>query len=147
MSNLTQEDTIFSKIIRKEIPSYKVYEDELVYAFLDISQVTKGHTLVVPKQATTNILTADSETASAVFARVPKIARAIQEAFPDVKGMNVLSNAEEIASQSVFHWHVHLIPRYHKNNDGFGLKWQEHGSDYSASELADIAQTINQTIK
>lgn len=139
-------DTIFGKIIRKEIPSYTVYEDDTVYAFLDLSQVTKGHTLVVPKKATTNILTADSETASAVFARIPKIARAIQAAFPDCEGMNLLSNAGDIASQSVFHWHVHLIPRYSKTDDGFGLKWQEHGEDYTAEQLAHIAATIKQTI-
>lgn len=138
-------DTIFGKIIRKEIPSYTVYEDDTVYAFLDLSQVTKGHTLVVPKEATTNILTADSETASAVFARIPKIARAIQAAFPDCDGLNILSNAGEIASQSVFHWHVHLIPRYSKD-DGFGLKWQENGDNYSPEQLADIAGSINQLI-
>ena len=80
------DNCIFCKIIEQEIPSYKIYEDEAVYAFLDISQVTPGHTLIVPKKHVTDIFSYDEELASQVFARVPKIARALEAAFPDMQG-------------------------------------------------------------
>ena len=73
------ENCIFCKINNREIPSYKVYEDEQVYAFLDISQVTPGHTLVIPKTHVTDIFEYDETLAAAVFARIPKIARAIEK--------------------------------------------------------------------
>ncbi len=69
-------DCIFDKIINKEIPAHIVYEDDVVLAFLDISQVTPGHTLVVPKKHVANIFEYDEDLAGAVFARIPKIARA-----------------------------------------------------------------------
>lgn len=74
------ENCIFCSIIQGDIPSSKVYEDEQVLAFLDISQTTKGHTLVIPKQHVRNLLEMTAETASHLFARIPKIARAIQSA-------------------------------------------------------------------
>ncbi len=85
-------DCIFDKIINKEIPAHIVYEDDVVLAFLDISQVTPGHTLVVPKKHVANIFEYDEDLASAVFARIPKIARAVQASNPDIKGLNILSN-------------------------------------------------------
>ena len=75
------EDCIFCKIINGEIPSYTVYEDDVVKAFLDISQNTPGHTLVVPKKHVQDIFEYDSDLAAAVFSRLPKIARAIREYF------------------------------------------------------------------
>ncbi len=81
-------DCIFDKIINKEIPAHIVYEDDVVLAFLDISQVTPGHTLVVPKKHVANIFEYDEDLASAVFARIPKIARAVQASNPDIKGLN-----------------------------------------------------------
>ena len=74
------DNCIFCKIISGEIPSSKVYEDDKVLAFLDISQATKGHTLVIPKEHVRNILEMSAETAETVFSRVPKIARAVQKA-------------------------------------------------------------------
>ena len=132
-------DCIFCKIIEGQIPSAKVYEDEDVYAFLDITQVTPGHTLVIPKTHVANIFEYDEELAAAVFSRIPKIARAVKAMNPDVKGVNILNNNGEVAFQSVFHSHIHLIPRY-KHEEGFGLKWETH--DYSHEELATIAQNI-----
>ena len=132
-------DCIFDKIINKEIPAHIVYEDDVVLAFLDISQVTPGHTLVVPKKHVANIFEYDEDLASAVFARIPKIARAVQASNPDIKGLNILSNNGELAYQSVFHSHIHLIPRYTKE-DGFGLKWEP--TNPSSEVLAEIAQSI-----
>ena len=140
----TMTDCIFDKIIHKEIPAHIVYEDDVVLAFLDISQVTPGHTLVVPKKHVANIFEYDEELASAVFARIPKIARAVQASNPDIKGLNILSNNGELAYQSVFHSHIHLIPRYTKE-DGFGLKWQP--TNPSSEVLADIAKAIREKME
>lgn len=137
-------DCIFCKIIAGEIPSYKVYEDEEVYAFLDLSQVTKGHTLVVPKTHVTDIFEYDEELAAAVFARIPKIARALEKAFPEAEGLNIVNNNKELAYQSVFHSHIHLIPRYSKEDD-FSMHFGNHMDQYSQEEMAAIAETIKQT--
>ena len=102
-------DCIFCKIVDGEIPSYKVYEDEVVLAFLDITQGTKGHTLVIPKKHVQNVYELDEEIASELFKRVPKIARAIKEAFHPI-GLNIVNNNDK-PLQSVFHYHIHLIPR------------------------------------
>src|SRR5699024_6064068 len=103
-------DCVFCKIINGEIPSSKVYEDENVLAFLDLSQVTKGHTLVIPKNHEENIYELSEESAKAVFTAVPKIARAIKATYDPI-GMNMLNNNGKDAGQSVFHYHVHLLPR------------------------------------
>ena len=84
------ENCIFCKIINKEIPSYPVYEDDVVYAFLDITQTTKGHTLVIPKQHVTDIFEYDETLAGELFSRIPKIARAIEQAFPECQGLNIV---------------------------------------------------------
>lgn len=132
-------DCIFDKIINKEIPAHIVYEDDVVIAFLDLGQVTLGHTLVVPKKHVKDIFEYDEELAAAVFSRIPKIARALKKMDPAVEGINILNNNGSVAFQSVFHSHIHLIPRY-TSEDGFGLKWETH--DHSAEELAAIAHKI-----
>lgn len=136
-------DCIFCKIINGEIPSYKVYEDEVVYAFLDLSQVTKGHTLVVPKQHVNDIFEYDEELAAAVFSRIPKIARALEKAFPDAQGLNIINNNKELAYQSVFHSHIHLIPRYSKEDD-FSIHFGDHSQQYSQEDMQQIADTVKE---
>lgn len=133
-------DCIFCKIIAGEIPSSKVYEDDRVVAFLDISQVTPGHTLVVPKQHFRNLLEMDADSTSQLFARVPDIARKVMKA-TGAKGMNILNNNEEIAGQTVFHTHVHLAPRY-EETDGLQISFETHEPDFSA--LAQLAEKIAQ---
>ena len=133
-------DCIFCKIIAGEIPSSKVYEDDQVAAFLDISQVTPGHTLVVPKQHFRNLLEMDADSASQLFARVPDIARKVMKA-TGAKGMNILNNNEEIAGQTVFHTHVHLAPRYDET-DGLQISFEAHEPDFPA--LAQLAEKIAQ---
>ncbi|MCG1980124.1 HIT family protein [Staphylococcus epidermidis] len=118
-------ETIFSKIISGEIPSFKIYENDYVYAFLDIYQVSKGHTLLVPKKPSANIFETDEETMKHIGVALPKVANAIKKAFhPD--GLNIIQNNGEYADQSVFHIHFHLIPRYENDIDGFGYKWETH---------------------
>lgn len=136
------ENCIFCKIVNKEIPSYKVYEDELVYAFLDLTQTTKGHTLVIPKKHVTDIFDYDDQTAGDLFARVPKIARALEKAFPEMAGLNLVNNNRELAYQSVFHSHLHLLPRYSKKDD-FGMRFADNSSHYTTAEMTAMAEKIN----
>ena len=95
------EKTIFEKIIDGEIPSYKVYEDEHVYSFLDVFPITKGHTLIIPKKHSRNIFDCDPETAANIGRVLPKIANAVKEAY-GCDGVNIFQNNEEYAGQSVF---------------------------------------------
>ncbi|CUS26038.1 histidine triad (HIT) protein [Paucilactobacillus oligofermentans DSM 15707 = LMG 22743] len=135
------ENCIFCKIIAGEIPSYTVYEDDVVKAFLDISQGTPGHTLVIPKKHVPDIFAYDEELASEVFARIPKIARAVKASNPDIKAMNVVNNNGELAYQSVFHSHFHLVPRY-SNEDGFKMIFQDNSSKYNNDIYTKIQQSI-----
>jgi histidine triad (HIT) family protein len=137
-------DCIFCKIINGEIPSAKVFENEHVYAFLDISQVTKGHTLVVPKVHKENIYELTPVIASKVFEVVPQIANSIKNNFQP-EGLNLLNNNGEKAGQSVFHYHMHIIPRYGKG-DGFGAVWKPHTDEYTPEQLNEIATSIKDGI-
>ena len=104
-------ETVFEKIIKREIPAHIVYEDDVVLAFLDITQATKGHTLVVPKGAYPDIFSLPEDVGGHLFSVVTKLSKAIKKAFnPD--GLNTLNNNGSFASQSVFQFHVHIIPRY-----------------------------------
>lgn len=141
---MKHDDCLFCKIIDGEIPSAKVYEDEHVFAFMDISQVTKGHTLIIPKVHTKDIYETSENIAGKLFARVPKIANAIKQAYNPV-GINLLNNNEAAAGQSVFHYHIHLIPRY-DDTDGFGIKWDVNQDKYSGDDLNNIAKQISNEI-
>lgn len=134
-------DCIFCKIVKGEIPATKVFENEHVMAFLDISQVTKGHTLVIPKVHKENLYELTPEIAGQLFQVTPKLANAIKAAYNPV-GLNLLNNNGEKAGQSVFHFHMHLIPRYGEG-DGFGAIWKSHQSEYTSEELKSIADTIS----
>lgn len=107
---------IFCKIINNEIPSYKVYEDEYVLAILDISQVCDGHTLILPKKHYDNFLDADLQTINRCM-NVIKILSNKYKKILNPKGFNILNNTNEIAGQTVFHLHFHLIPRYDENDE------------------------------
>lgn len=135
---------IFCKIVEGSIPAAKVYEDEYVLAFLDLSQVTEGHTLVIPKKHIENIFSMDSETASQYFEKVPFIANGVKEAF-NVEGVNLLNNSGQVAGQTVFHYHMHILPRYGKN-DGFDVKWTTHIENYTNEQLKAIADSIGNKI-
>ncbi|WLR51479.1 HIT family protein [Bacillus tianshenii] len=139
-------DCIFCKIINGALPSSKVYEDDDVLAFLDIGQVTKGHTLIIPKVHQENMYELTPEVAEKVFRVVPKVANALKAQFNPI-GLNMLSNTGEAAGQSVFHLHVHLIPRYDEKDDGFGLKWHADMDKYSQEELQGFAKAIADKIE
>lgn len=134
-------DCIFCKIVNGEIPAAKVFENEHVVAFLDISQVTKGHTLVIPKVHKENLFELTPEIAGNLFKAVPEIANALKTEFNPV-GLNAVNNNGEQAGQSVFHFHMHLIPRYGKG-DGFGAVWKNNQNDYTPGQLQEIAAGIS----
>ncbi len=109
-------DCIFCKIIKGEIPSNKVYEDDFTYAFLDLSNDGNGHILVIPKKHCINILDCDEETLARVMATVKLISNHLVENC-GFGGVNVLNASGKDAEQSVFHLHFHILPRM--KNDGF----------------------------
>ncbi|RXH49773.1 HIT family protein, partial [Streptococcus pyogenes] len=126
----------------KVSPASSVENSRQVLAFLDISQTTKGHTLVIPKQHVRNLLEMTAETASHLFARIPKIARAIQSA-TGATAMNIINNNEALAGQTVFHAHVHLVPRYNEE-DGISIQYTTHEPDFPV--LEKLARQINQEV-
>jgi histidine triad (HIT) family protein len=101
---------IFARILRGEIPSHRVYEDEHTVAFMDVMPQAPGHTLVVPKQPSRNLLDADQATLARLLPIVQKLARAVLVAFQS-DGIQVVQYNETAAGQTVFHLHVHIIPR------------------------------------
>ncbi len=135
-------DCIFCKIISGDIPAYKVYEDEHTLAFLDITQGTRGHTLLIPKKHVKNIYALDDDTASNIFKAVPKVAQALKKAFTPI-GLNIINNNDK-PHQSVFHFHIHLIPRY--ENDGMVLKTINHQDDYKKQDFLEIQAAIKQAL-
>lgn len=136
--------SIFSKIILREIPAHIVYEDDLVIAFLDISQATKGHTLVVPKVEFKDIFEVPEKTASHVFGVAVRISKAIQKAFV-AHAMNILSNNGEMAGQTVFHFHLHLIPRYEKMDENF-FKLKNNQGNLSPEDYKERARLIKEAL-
>ncbi|HJW57924.1 MAG TPA: HIT family protein [Burkholderiaceae bacterium] len=112
--------TVFQRIMRGEIPSVKVYEDEFVYAFMDAGQVNPGHVLVATKQAYETLMDADEESAAAMMRAAARIAKAVQAAFsPD--GITILQANKPAGWQTVPHLHLHVLPRY--VDDGVELTW------------------------
>lgn len=131
------EDCIFCKIIEGEIPSFKVYEDEKVVAFLDANPVSKGHTLVVPKEHVEDIHGAGKM--DYMWNALVKVSDAVEEAF-DPEGINIAQNNGEAAGQEVFHLHFHVTPIY---------TGDELEIEYDRSELQDgegIAARISSEI-
>ena len=106
---------VFCKIIKGEIPSKKIYEDDDVLAILDISQATLGHTLVLPKKHYENLFSIENNDYLKVMEKVKMLAKAITSAL-NASGCNILNNCGELAGQSVMHFHVHIIPRYENDN-------------------------------
>lgn len=116
---------VFCRIIEGEIPSNKVYEDDDVLAILDISQATRGHTLVMPKTHYESILDTPKATLHKVYDVAQRIAQAMVAEL-GAKGVNILTNAKEMAGQTVPHFHVHIIPRYMAGEGGFMIEMKNN---------------------
>lgn len=129
--------TVFAKIIRGEIPSAKVYEDEHVYAFMDAGQVNPGHVLIATKKPYETLMDADEESAAAMMRAAVKISRAVQAAFhPD--GMTILQANKPAGWQTVPHLHLHVVPRY--EGDGLELTWPR--KEPGLEKLREYAEKI-----
>jgi histidine triad (HIT) family protein len=113
-------DCVFCKIVDGQIPSTKVHEDGLTLAFMDIGQVNPGHVLVAVKQHVENIFGLDDRLAAAVFQTAARVARALQKAYAP-EGVSVYQANGAAAGQTVYHFHLHVVPRY--DNDGMQLTW------------------------
>lgn len=131
---------IFCKIINKEIPGQILFENEHVLAFLDISQTTKGHTLVIPKKHAEDVFSMSEEDMCHVFSVVPKLANALKTTF-NADGMNIVNNNKSVAGQTVFHYHVHLIPRY-STEDSFQINYTNNMSNYTPESLAALKEEV-----
>lgn len=131
-------ETIFSKIIRGEIPCHRVYEDEQVLAFLDINPLSVGHTLVIPKEPAVSLDSLSDESAAALGRILPRICRAVI-AVTGIKEYNVLENNGAGAHQAVAHVHFHIIPKPNRT-EGLGVGWPAHSIDHAAA--ADLAAQL-----
>ena len=137
-------DCLFCKIVDGSIPSTKVYEDDYVIAFMDIMPLTKGHTLLIPKKHYADVFDMTSEEAGQLFSVVPKIASALNATF-EPAGMNLLNNNGAPAGQSVFHFHLHFIPRYDQT-DGLKVNWQTKEKEFTSEMLNEYAEKIRTNI-
>ena len=135
-----KEKDVFCRIIDGEIPCHKLYEDDDVLAFLDISQVTKGHALVVSKKHYDNFLATPQEEMHKVMDVAQRIGQ-VQIMKLGAKGVNVLTNVNKEAGQSVYHFHIHVIPRYEKK-EGFKIEMKENDNLKDLS-LPVLAKTLN----
>ena len=114
-------NNIFAKILRGELPAHRLYEDDAVIAIMDVMPTTDGHSLVIPKAASRNILDADPESLKRSITVVQKLAKAVKKAFQS-DGVAVYQFNEQASGQSVFHLHFHVVPRFD------GVPQKPHGS-------------------
>jgi histidine triad (HIT) family protein len=130
-------ETVFSKILRGEIPCHRVYEDEHVLAFLDVNPIARGHTLVIPREPAETLDQLSADAAAAIGRVLPRVARAVLAA-TGAHAFNVLQNNGALAHQAVFHVHFHIIPRY-DDGSGLGIGWNATkltGGDELAKDIA-----------
>lgn len=129
------EDCIFCKIANGEIPSATIYEDELFRVIMDIAPASKGHAIILPKNHMANIFELEQKEGEAILLVAKKVATAMKDEL-GCDGINILQNNGEAAGQTVFHLHVHLIPRY--KEDQVHIKWvPTEAKDYNLTELAE----------
>ena len=133
-------DCIFCKIIAGEIPSYTIYEDDDFRVFLDVNPASKGHALIVPKVHYANLYDIDEE----VVAKAMKLAKKLAIRMTDVlgcDGFNILQNNNEAAGQTVFHFHIHLIPRYKNASMNKDILVWNHET-FTAEEFIEIKNAL-----
>lgn len=135
-------DCIFCKIVNGEVPSTTIYEDEAFRVIFDISPASKGHAIILPKEHARNIYELSDEIASKIFVLAKKMATVMTEVL-GCDGFNILQNNGEVAGQTVFHLHVHLIPRY--KDDNIRIKWVSGEVDQEMYPI--IKQEIEERLK
>ena len=138
---MNKDDCIFCKIANGEIPSATVYEDSICRVILDVNPANKGHALIIPKEHFDNIYSMDAETAAKIFTIATEVAKA-QKAELNPDGLNILQNNGEAAGQTVFHFHMHLVPRYIKDN--VTMTWIPGKAD--TEELSTLSKALRKII-
>ncbi|HEY5934690.1 MAG TPA: HIT family protein [Kofleriaceae bacterium] len=133
-------ETIFSKILRGEIPCHRIYEDDRVLSFLDVFPIARGHTLVIPKAEIATLDKLSDDDAAAIGRALPRIARAVLAA-TGATAFNILQNNGSAAHQAVHHVHFHIIPK-HDDGSGLGVGWKsgklEGGEDLAKAIVAKL---------
>jgi len=130
------KDCIFCKIIKDKIPCYKVYEDKDFLAFLDINPITKGHTLVIPKKHSVNLMDTSEKVLKKMLPVIKKIMLSHKQKL-NCDGFNILNANEEAGQQSVFHLHIHIVPRF--KEDGYDT-WPR--TEYIKEDLNELAKQL-----
>jgi histidine triad (HIT) family protein len=131
-------ETVFLKIIRGDIPCHRIYEDQHVLAFLDVAPLSRGHTLVIPKEPAVTVDTLSDEASAAIGRVLPRISRAVLAA-TGAKAFNILQNNGASAHQAVLHVHFHIIPKY-DDGVGLGIGWKAQSLD--AADAKTLAAQI-----
>ena len=131
---------VFCEIIKGNIPSAKIYEDDDTIAILDLSQATKGHTLIIPKKHSANLLDIDENSYTKAMLVAKKIAKSLGKTY-NAKGFNLLNNCNSVAGQTVNHFHIHIIPRYDEADLTI-----EFVNNEGKHDLAKIANEIKENI-
>ena len=137
---MKKDDCIFCKLANGDIPTNSLYEDDIVKVIFDAGPASDGHVLILPKNHYDDIYSMDEDTAAHVFKVATRIAKAYKQSL-DYEGLNIVQNNGEAAGQTVFHFHMHLIPRY--KNDGNEEKLCWNHADLSAEEIAEICKTLD----
>lgn len=138
---VSMAETVFSKIIRGELPCHKVYEDAHVLAFLDIFPLTRGHLLVIPKEPAETVDQLSDDSAAALGRALPRLCRAVMKV-SGATAYNILQNNGAAAHQAVFHVHFHIIPRLAA--DGLGIVWKP--GHLPADDGAALAQALSEAL-
>lgn len=139
---MTTEDCIFCKIVAGQIPCFKIYEDDHTLAFMDINPACRGHALAIPKAHFPNLFESPDETLAVTVATAKKVARAVQTTVnPD--GLNLVQANGPGAAQSVFHLHMHVIPRF--SDDQLMLNWGMNPGDMD--EIKALSEEIAANIE
>ena len=137
---MKKDDCIFCKLANGDIPTNSLYEDDIVKVIFDAGPASDGHVLILPKNHYDDIYSMDEDTAAHIFKVATRIAKAYKQSL-DYEGLNIVQNNGEAAGQTVFHFHMHLIPRY--KNDGNEEKLCWNHADLSAEEIAEICKTLD----
>ncbi len=137
-------DTIFTKILNGEIPCHRVYEDDAVLAFLDIGPLSRGHTLVIPKEPAPTLDQLSDDSAAAIGRVLPRLCRAVKEV-TGCADYNILQNNGAPAHQAVFHVHFHIIPKPNAE-EGLGVGWPSQG-DFDHDDGAKLAEALRAALE
>lgn len=136
-----ENNCVFCKIINNEIPSLSIYEDDDFKVIMDISPASKGHAVLMPKKHVKDLFDLDDHLASKALVIAKKLAIVMKDEL-ECDGFNLLQNNNGVAGQTVFHFHIHLIPRY--KNDGILFTWESNG--YKEGEVDNIVEAIKKRL-